>query len=72
MVSLSATRLDLLLRAIINKKVLTMMKPFSPVVKKTTIRVILSFATHYGWQLRQLDVKNAFLHGDLHEEVYMQ
>ncbi|GMI72814.1 hypothetical protein HRI_000950700 [Hibiscus trionum] len=44
---------------------------FSPVVKAVTVRVILNLALSNGWVLRQIDVDNAFLNGDLVEEVYM-
>lgn len=44
---------------------------FSPVVKPTTVRVVLALVVSMGWSLRQADINNAFLNGDLHEEIYM-
>ena len=45
---------------------------FSPVAKLTSIRVFISMAVTHHWPLHQLDIKNAFLYGDLQEEVYME
>ena len=45
---------------------------FAPVAKMDYVRLFLSVTVIRGWELHQMDVHNAFLHGDRHEEVYMR
>ena len=47
-------------------------KTFSPVVRLNSVRVLLSLAINQAWSLDQLDVSNAFLYGDLEEQVFME
>jgi hypothetical protein len=45
---------------------------FFPVVRHTSIRVVLALVAHYDMALEQMDVKTSFLHGDLKEQIYME
>ncbi|MCO5554453.1 hypothetical protein L7F22_007983 [Adiantum nelumboides] len=44
---------------------------FAPTSRMTTIRKIVALAAHKDWNVHQLDIKTAFINGDLHEEVYV-
>ena len=45
---------------------------FSPVALMNSIRILFSITVNLSWPLFQLDVKNAFLYGNLQEEAYME
>ena len=47
-------------------------KIFSPVVKISSIRVILGLVASLNLECEQLDVKTSFLHGELEEDIYMK
>jgi hypothetical protein len=45
---------------------------FAPVARYSSIRTIISLAAVFGWKLHQMDVKTAFLNGEVEEEVYIE
>ena len=45
---------------------------FAPIAKMNSIHLVLSLATLHSWEVHQMDVNSALLHGDLHEEIYME
>eukprot|EP00253_Pinus_taeda_P019427 PITA_19427 len=47
-------------------------KTFSPIAKMNSIHLILSLVASFKWEVHQMDIKSAFSHGDLHEEIYME
>lgn len=49
-----------------------MMKTFTPIIKMMTVRTMLAISSSQSWLIYQMDVKNAFLYGDLDEIIYMR
>ena len=45
---------------------------FAPIARYSSIRAIISLASVMGWKLHQMDVKTAFLNGEIEEEVYIE
>jgi len=45
---------------------------FSPVVKHTSIQMLLAIVTQFDLELEQIDAKTTFLHGELEEKIYMK
>lgn len=54
------------------KEGLDYQETFSPIIKMITVRVVISLPAAHHWQIHHMDVFNAFLPGDLNEEVYMK
>jgi hypothetical protein len=48
------------------------MKTFAHVEKMTIVRVLSFVAINHGWSLYQMDIRNAFLHGELEEKLFIK
>ena len=62
----------LMVKGFTQKKGIDFDEIFSLVMKMTTLQTLLALVAHEDMELVQMDVKTAFLHGDLHEEIYME
>ena len=69
--SISKYKARLVAKGYIQKHGIDFEEDFAPVARIETVRLIIGIAASRGWELHHLDVKTAFLHGDLKEEVYV-
>ncbi|GJS67280.1 retrovirus-related pol polyprotein from transposon TNT 1-94 [Tanacetum coccineum] len=69
--SLDKLKARLVVRDFNQKEGLDYKHTFSPVAKLATVKVLVALATAKEWDLHQLDINNAFIHGYIDEEIYM-
>lgn len=72
MEALKNTKLNWLLRGYNQLAGIDYHDSFSPMAKSVTVRVILAISTAHNLPIHQLDINNAYLHGNLEEDVYLQ
>jgi hypothetical protein len=61
----------LVAKGYVQKQAIDFEEVFAPVARLDTIRLLLAMAANRGWQVHHLDVKSAFLNGELIEDVYV-
>ena len=66
------SKVQLITKGFKQEKVVYFDEIFSPVVKITTLRCVLGLVAKDDMELKQMDEKTTFLHGDLHEDFYMK
>jgi hypothetical protein len=62
----------LIVKGFSQQEVIVYTETFAPVAKMNSVQLILSLVAHFGWKIHEMDVKSAFLHGDLFEEIFME
>ena len=62
----------LVVKGFSQKKCIDFDQIFSPIIKMSSIRVVLGLTTSIDLEIEQMDVKTAFLHGDLDKKIYME
>jgi hypothetical protein len=62
----------LVAKGYVQKEGIDFSEVFAPVARLESVRLLLAIAAHHSWEVRHMDVKSAFLNGELKEVMYMQ